>query len=544
MKNIFSLSIFAFGSVLIFTQYSWNPDPHHDGIMFTAAIGFTDGLIPNIDYFAQYGPLASVIQGSSMQIFGPNLLGLRFFTASLLILTGALFSYRAFNAYGKKAACLLWICWSLTGPMGLPWATVITTCIIVLVLFFSFGHQKQTYYFRPNFFLVASQFLIIGSLIRIHLAVIVILIAGLLIVKNSLFTRKFAIKWLIFSVLNISLCITVLIHFNILDSYFEQSFKWAIDHYGTPAITFTYLSGLIWFVLVPGVIYALSWLINKCILNRTNLRYLFLLFIFLFLILALKYSSGYVNRKSETLFDPKYFLIEFSRRVLLMLNYLPVTLFLICVALLLLNRKRLLLATRENLIIIVIGLGTISQLYPLFDPWHLWMVSPVFFMCLLVLQVKLPSISSYSSALISITVIITIVLSLQFLKNFNSQSYEFQSTVLKGMSSSRQDALQLDTTMLALENATITKRGVQFLCTDGLYASATQHYLSDRPMFVDWGIDSKSMINDSHVIFICDYTQSAVDRYMSEDWKVIFLEPSGHTNYRSEPLFNALIRRD
>ena len=171
-KRFLAVFVFMAGSFAIIMQYRWNPDPHHDGIMFTAAVAFKQGLRPNVDFFSQYGPLAPVLQGLGLQVFGSTLFGLRIFTAALLIFTGAMFTFRAFQVYGLRVACLLWTCWSLTGPMGLPWSSVISTFLIVFVLFVSFGYRSQTVFFRPQVFLFTSQLLIIG---RTHISVQAIL---------------------------------------------------------------------------------------------------------------------------------------------------------------------------------------------------------------------------------------------------------------------------------------------------------------------------------------------------------------------------------
>jgi hypothetical protein len=323
--------VFVGGSLAIIMQYRWNPDPHHDGIMFTAAVGFNEGLRPNVDFFAQYGPLGPILQGFGLQVFGTTLFGLRFFSAVLLIFSGALFTIRAFQVYGLKVACGLWACWALTGPMGLPWSSVMSTFSIVLVLFVSFGYRVQTFFFRPQVFLFVSQSLIICSLIRIHLAVIVVLIGLTLVTKRSSLPRGFTSRWLSLSITNTLLLIFLLYKFEILGAYFDQSFVWAISRYSTPELTRTYLSGLIWFVIVP-----LAMLILILLLNRSNslpnkLKYLTVMVCLAIFASSLMYANSYTNSDKESLFDPRYFLIEFLRRISLMLDYVPVTLLLLAI---------------------------------------------------------------------------------------------------------------------------------------------------------------------------------------------------------------------
>jgi hypothetical protein len=544
-RRFLAVLVFVAGSFAIIMQYRWNPDPHHDGIMFTAAVGFKEGLRPNVDFFAQYGPLAPVLQGLGLQVFGSTLFGLRFFSAALLIFTGAMFTIRASQVYGLKVACLLWMCWSLTGPMGLPWSSVITTFLIVFVLFVSFGYRSQRVFFRPHIFLVASQLLLIGSMIRIHLAVIVGLIGLTFVVKRSSLPKGFTAKWIWLSLTTALILVFLLHEFEILGAYFEQSFVWAISHYSTPALTLTYLSGLIWFAIIPTTVFALCLLLNRFKSFPNKFKYPITIVSLAILASFLIYANAYTNRDAESLFDPRYFFIEFFRRFSLMLNYLPVTLLVLAITLLLFKKQRLLQPNNlSNLILLSIGLGTLAQLYPLFDPWHLWLISPAIIMSLLLLRTEHRAHAPYSKSLTYISIVVALALGVNFVEVVKSQTFEFKSLVLNGMTSSRGDARALDETMLAIEKANLEKQSVRFLCGDGLYASASQTYLSQGPLFVDWNLDKITLDSQTRLIFVCDYTQDAIDQYLKSGWDEIFILPSGHTNQKNERLSNALMKRE
>ena len=543
-KRFLAVFVFMAGSFAIIMQYRWNPDPHHDGIMFTAAVAFKQGLRPNVDFFSQYGPLAPVLQGLGLQVFGSTLFGLRIFTAALLIFTGAMFTFRAFQVYGLRVACLLWTCWSLTGPMGLPWSSVISTFLIVFVLFVSFGYRSQTIFFRPQVFLFTSQLLIIGSLIRIHLVVIVALIGLTLVFKRSSLPKGFTAKWISLSVATTLFLIFFLLEFEVLGAYFAQSFVWAISHYSTPALTLTYFSGLTWFVIIPTTVFALCLLLNKFGSFPNKIKYPITIVSLSILCSLLIYANAYTNRETESLFDPRYFFIEFFRRFSLMLDYLPVTLLALAITLLLFKKQRLLQPNHlSNLILLSIGLGTLAQLYPLFDPWHLWMISPAIIMSLLLLRTEQMAHAPYSKSLGYISIVVILALSVNFSEALKSQTYEFRSLVLDGMTSSRGDAHALDETMLAIERANLETRSVRFLCGDGLYASASQIYLSQGPLFVDWNLDKSPLDSQVRLIFVCDYTQDAINQYLKSGWDEIFILPSGHTNQINERLSNALMKR-
>jgi hypothetical protein len=143
-----------------------------------------------------------------------------------------------------------------------------------------------------------------------------------------------------------------------------------------------------------------------------------------------------------------------------------------------------------------------------------------------------------------ISAVVALALGINFFSGLNSQTYEFDSLVLSGMTSSRADAAALDRTMLALEKANVESQSVRFLCNDGLYASASQKYLSQGPYFVDWDLDKTILDSQIEFIFVCDYTKEEINYYLDSGWDDLFFLSSGHTNQKSETLFNSLMKRE
>ena len=76
--------------LILAPQARLDPDPHHDGVMFAAAVAVSEGKVPNRDVFAQYGPLAPVLHGQILKIFGNQLLNLRLATAVMLTITAVI----------------------------------------------------------------------------------------------------------------------------------------------------------------------------------------------------------------------------------------------------------------------------------------------------------------------------------------------------------------------------------------------------------------------------------------------------------------------
>ena len=90
-KNQFTDVIFiTFVAAVFLIQARLDPDVHHDGIAFTAALANSTGLKPNLDYFSQYGPVAPIVQGLFLDIFGARLIVLRILTALMLTIIALL----------------------------------------------------------------------------------------------------------------------------------------------------------------------------------------------------------------------------------------------------------------------------------------------------------------------------------------------------------------------------------------------------------------------------------------------------------------------
>lgn len=544
-RNILVTVVFLIGSYLITSQYLWNPDPHHDGIMFTAAIAFVDGLRPNIDYFAQYGPLASVIQGFGLLLFGKTLMGLRLLTSFLLILTGLLVSRRIFQIYGLGLGLVFWISLAVAGPMGLPWSTVITTNLIVIVLFTSFEVTDHEIHLRPTMLLLGTQIILVGSLVRIQLIVIFFALTVVFIINRKFMEKNFLKKFIYCSFFTTTLSVVILTKLEILPSYIKQSFLWAFNYYATPSITLTYISGLIWFFIIPLVCYFMYILVYKSFKFKHKIGYVFLPIIIsgLFKVLSTAYALEETGKQS--LFNPSYFFYETLKRSLLSIDYLPISLFVGTTFYLhFLTKRREVNNALNDHVLLAFGIGTLTQLYPLFDPWHLWMISPIFVMILSLGRYLRFIPKVHKTTVVIIFGIFTSVSTLGYIKNSSSQSFEFDSKILKGMTSSRADARQLDSTLLHLQKEYPGVGQVKFLCTDGLYAAAIQRYMNEDYMFVDWGLESTKIEAMTKSVFVCDYTKMQIDGFRGNGWNVVFEMPSGHLNHRRDQLNNALLKRD
>jgi len=544
---------FLFGAGAIITAFHWNPDPHNDGYMFTGAIAFNDNYMPNSGYFAQYGPLSSVVQGLGLNIYGQNLIGLRLFSATLVIASGAIFCHRIFQRFGSVVASLAWLCWALSGPMGMPWSTIITTNLIVIALSISFKFDGKKFLLRPNFLILAIQILIFATLARIHIWLI-LLCLGTIIVFNKSNLPKFFIRKLFWvSAANLLIMIITLNTLGVLRPYIEQSVLWSFSKYASPPLS--NITGTIW--AIPVLFFYLLiflWLrfgfSRGKILQSITLITTLLLFCLIFkLALSVNTSVAFFSTRNRaillqrSLYDPAFLLEEFCRKLLYGWDYLVTFSIIFIFIYYFLQRK----INKRNLhfesfIPISFGLGTLTQLYPMNDPTHQWMITPIIVLVLVIIWPEELNTRINFKATYAIFSILIIFLASEFFVENHEQRYHYRSEILKGMTGDRLDSIGVDETLIALQNFPTDKNKIEFQCRDGLYASANRHFMSYSYMYVDWGLETSSKNASAKYVFICNATDKDLARFVDKDWRQVFIKQiidpfTGHT------LSNSLFER-
>ena len=115
-----------------------DPDIHHDGIIYAAAVASSQGLLPNRDYFTQYGPVTSIMQGIWLYFTEPTLYSLRIFNVAILLISSYLVYKIIKTSINFSLALLILLALNISTPTILPylvaWPSVISTMILLLVL--------------------------------------------------------------------------------------------------------------------------------------------------------------------------------------------------------------------------------------------------------------------------------------------------------------------------------------------------------------------------------------------------------------------------
>jgi hypothetical protein len=87
--SLISASLLWFIELSIYiSQVRIEPNGIHDGIMFPGAVASSEGLIPNRDFFSQYGPITPILQGYWLKVFPVEIISLRILDAILLATIG------------------------------------------------------------------------------------------------------------------------------------------------------------------------------------------------------------------------------------------------------------------------------------------------------------------------------------------------------------------------------------------------------------------------------------------------------------------------
>lgn len=107
-------AIVTFGILLALARYGI--DPHHDGVVFKAALDVLDGQVPLRDSYGQYGALLPVVQAAFLGVFGPTLLVLKGSAVAFYALSAGLLIvlWRAMVPLALAAG--MWVLWLAAQP--------------------------------------------------------------------------------------------------------------------------------------------------------------------------------------------------------------------------------------------------------------------------------------------------------------------------------------------------------------------------------------------------------------------------------------------
>jgi len=191
---------------------------------------------------------------------------------------------------------------------------------------------------------------------------------------------------------------------------------------------------------------------------------------------------------------------------------------------------------------VLYSMGVMTQLYPLYDVNHLWLVSPMFIIGFLVAFGDTLLFKKFSVRPLQIVLLgICVALIGQILSFALEPRSSFESASLKGMSGPTEFARSLDLTMFQLQKFAKPKSTV-FQCGNGIFAGAGGRYLASSNSLVNWGPDANENELGSQVFF-CGVNKRFIDEVESAGYAIVFKVPLVYFG-KNEPsgLWNVLLK--
>lgn len=216
-----ALALFVWAIVLnIFLLPRLDVDTYHDGFIYPMAFFASDGGIPNRDFFSLYGPLAPLIQGQWIDIFGAKLFNLRLHGAFIIILIACLLHWHLRRWVKWEISAFLTLIWLIGNPLivhpSLPWVDLYTTLIWLSVLFLIMkipSKLKSSHFFLIGFCLAIGVMAKINFLLPISVFFLILLVTfGM---RQSLFYSLGVLSLL-------TICVLIMYLSESLTRYVEQ----------------------------------------------------------------------------------------------------------------------------------------------------------------------------------------------------------------------------------------------------------------------------------------------------------------------------------
>jgi hypothetical protein len=521
-------------------------DSLHHGLIFPAALAVRYGLFPNLDAFAQYGPLNPMIQGNWLKIFGVRVFDMQLFTLFIAVLLALLVYLVCKHYIGNFTSGLVALGWFMTGPQGLPWASLPANLIILTSAYILVRNTRVISQGKmsASMDLLAGLFLAIGVFARIQTTLVSISV--FLVLVNI--DRRRALRFALGGVLGLISFISYLQANNAFTPFVDECIVWASKTLGlaeVQPISISYLFELSWFIwtalILISVISFLTLLDrqNKSFNASKNLMIGILTFLAVIIGIVSNFNTANLHLTLKpVLLNPEYFLITASRKILFTLDFAPLLIFVALGFFLTISRYRTKKKLRDSSkLALAFGFACLSQTFPISDSYHMWFLSPILISCIAILRAEFP-VLGWQYNLNVFLIILMVGLQVQTIIDLSRDRYSFKNYTLSGMRSSLATAPDLDETMNQLDRI-IQPGSTRFNCPHGIYSVSNGEYNSIDSNFVNWSSGAGTNLNTNKYLFLCYATSEVIEEYAQGNWIPVLKVPFG-TNGQS---FNALLKR-
>ena len=504
-KNIITFLFAVINFLANFWLGKLDPDIHHDGYVLAGAVAFSDGLMPNRDFFAQYGPFAPAVQGLFLNVTESSLQNLRLLNGLLLTFSFTLaliLMSRKWDFYLSLGlvSCVAFSYTSILPPMT-PWPSVIMNFIYMLIILLIGSWTRKDWFFQYIVSFLIGVLLGATVYFRIHSLSLIFLFALVLSVQKQF--RKLLCVFCGFFLL-ISITTYVQISTGSFYSFLEQTVFFPFEYYTNSALpfkvqlvnlflvfmSFFYLAVFIVFIKAP----------SRFMKGKASKRLGFVISCVvttLFFLLAFKFGKEMLDIPvvERSFLNPKYALLYFAQNLRHLVGYCLVALFLLYILQTIRFWQEKIRS--KNAIYLAFAVGSLTQLFPSPDYFHLWWISPILLACL----PHLMKITPFSTKALVPAMLALGLSNILFFKDYvSADRIMVPNTVIRGMYSANNE---LQKTLEVIINKVPSRAGY-FHCPHGIYAVAGGHYLANGSDFVDWGpqTSQKALLPGLH--FYCE----------------------------------------
>jgi hypothetical protein len=512
-----------------FLQAPWDVDAHHDGIVYGAAVAASEGLMPNSEYFEQYGPLAPSIQGLFLKLTSPSLYNLRIFTVLTVTLIALLIYFSATKVLGVYGGFAVATLWTISSPglhaTMLPWSSFYSTLFLIAAIYSIRKFSPRSYFGIDLGYSVAAGLMVLASLCRINVLGTIGALALVLVVKRE--WRALCASIVGFSV--VFALFNIIGAFNgFLRDFYYQCIVWAFGTYSTNGAEDTkgHIVNTLMYLTIPFFGLMVVFL-SKFLKAKLGI------FVVLTLLFATLLTQN-LETDHKSYANPIFLFLFISEHTHYMFSYFGIFIS-IFASVYYLKRKSI---TLEKLSIAVIGGSVLFQLYPSPDPLHLWWVAPVAlitFFSIVSDDMKITFLQINRRGFSHLASILVIVMGVMLYQQAQIPRFSFVSSTLQNMQGTSAEDKDLDVTLKLIEGQSI-KGEVGFDCRDGIYAAAGSSYLPKGKDFVSWSPKPDFRLFDLKYIYVCDSKLNAKQYPLRGNWRVLFEVPTSKG-------FNFLLQR-
>lgn len=482
-----------------------DPDPLHDGLMYASAVAVSNGLTPHLDFFSQYGPTTHLIHGTWLSMTQATVFALRILNSFLLTLISFLLFSLLKKRFSVKTSILVSVLWSISSPTilpaDIPWPSVVSTLLLMLAIWVvsSDGYKEYGKLFFVGLLISITLF------IRIHNLIIPLIVLCLCLASRKMYVFKHFLNGFGLGLITYTLWLLSNSSFTL---FFEQVILWPLKgHTQLDRGIKVWLVHLFLVILIPFFTF-LFIQINRFSKTSTSLATA-ISFTTLITLLLYSWDISEIPTEEKSLRRNPVFLTKFlaqeSRNTF---SYICIGLFIL--ALYGLSRSLKSVPTKV-LLTAAIALGSLTQLFPSPDSYHMWWIAPIPI-------VAASSVIDYDIEIPLLPLILPLVV-VNVIASFwiaSEPRMPAQSKALQGMYILDNS---IDEALLALEKY-VPPNSARFFCHPGLYAANPNGFLSNHRLFVSWPKGITDNLSDSYqFIVLCSTDEMASREGLNKIWQ-------------------------